>query len=223
MVYVTETIAEAIVYVDEAGAPYWTTTSTVLTSSPSVTVATSTAEAVLSSSGPAPSLTSFEWPSSTLVLPSVEPTAVGAQDATTTQAPPSTTSEVSSAVPASTKEPEPVPQPSAPADNVPVDKAAAGTLPLGITWDAYTGSANCKSADQLASEFSKMKDYKVIRIYGMDCNQIPLAIQNAIKNGQKLIGGAFRPTRALSISMLAEIGMFSNSSQSRTSASMSTE
>ncbi|CAN9389691.1 unnamed protein product [Alternaria alternata] len=183
-----------IVYVDEAGAPYWTTTSTVLTSSPSVTVATSTAEAVLSSSGPAPSLTSFEWPSSTLVLPSVEPTAVGAQDATTTQAPPSTTSEVSSAVPASTKEPEPVPQPSAPADNVPVDKAAAGTLPLGITWDAYTGSANCKSADQLASEFSKMKDYKVIRIYGMDCNQIPLAIQNAIKNGQKLMGGAFLDT-----------------------------
>ncbi|RII05797.1 hypothetical protein CUC08_Gglean009012 [Alternaria sp. MG1] len=194
MVYVTETIAEAIVYVDEAGAPYWTTTSTVLTSSPSVTVATSTAEAVLSSSGPAPSLTSFEWPSSTLVLPSVEPTAVGAQDATTTQAPPSTTSEVSSAVPASTKEPEPVPQPSAPADNVPVDKAAAGTLPLGITWDAYTGSANCKSADQLASEFSKMKDYKVIRMYGMDCNQIPLAIQNAIKNGQKLMGGAFLDT-----------------------------
>ncbi|CAN9326420.1 unnamed protein product [Alternaria alternata] len=79
-------------------------------------------------------------------------------------------------------------------DNVPVDKAAAGTLPLGITWDAYTGSANCKSADQLASEFSKMKDYKVIRIYGMDCNQIPLAIQNAIKNSQKLMGGAFLDT-----------------------------
>jgi exo-beta-1,3-glucanase (GH17 family) len=39
-----------------------------------------------------------------------------------------------------------------------------------------------------------MKDYKVIRIYGMDCNQIPLAVQNAIKNGQKLMGGAYLDT-----------------------------
>ena len=30
-----------------------------------------------------------------------------------------------------------------------------------------------------------------MRIYGMDCNQIPLAIQNALKNGQKLMGGAY--------------------------------
>jgi exo-beta-1,3-glucanase (GH17 family) len=36
-----------------------------------------------------------------------------------------------------------------------------------------------------------MNDYKIIRIYGMDCDQIPLAIQNALKNGQKLMGGAY--------------------------------
>jgi exo-beta-1,3-glucanase (GH17 family) len=36
-----------------------------------------------------------------------------------------------------------------------------------------------------------MKDFKMVRIYGMDCQQIPLAIQNALKNGQKLMAGAY--------------------------------
>ncbi|KAG9191781.1 hypothetical protein G6011_10515 [Alternaria panax] len=203
MVYVTETIAEAIVYVDEAGAPYSTTTSAILTSATSVTVLSTTAEALRSSSEPshsssavpepAPLPISSEQPSSTLASPSAESTAVDVQDAITTQTLSSTPSETFSAAP------EPTPQPSSPAKNVPVDTAAAGALPLGITWDAcksspYTGSANCKTADQLASEFSRMKDYKVIRIYGMDCNQIPLAVQNAIQNSQKLMGGAYLDT-----------------------------
>jgi exo-beta-1,3-glucanase (GH17 family) len=36
-----------------------------------------------------------------------------------------------------------------------------------------------------------MKDYGVVRIYGMDCDIIPLAIQNCVKNGQKLMGGSY--------------------------------
>ncbi|KAL1800729.1 hypothetical protein ACET3X_001071 [Alternaria dauci] len=194
VVYVTETIAEAVVYVNEAGAPYSTTTSAILTSASSVTVAPTTAEAVLQSSEPAPLPIPSEEPSSTFFSPSAEPTAVDVQDATMTQAPPSTTSEAPSVAPAPTQEPEPVPQTSPPAVDSPVDTATFDALPLGITWDAYTGSANCKTADQVASEFSRMKDYKVIRIYGMDCNQIALAIQNAIKNGQKLMGGAYLDT-----------------------------
>ena len=36
-----------------------------------------------------------------------------------------------------------------------------------------------------------MKDYKIIRIYGTDCGQVSLAVQNALKNGQKLMGGVY--------------------------------
>jgi exo-beta-1,3-glucanase (GH17 family) len=36
-----------------------------------------------------------------------------------------------------------------------------------------------------------MKDYKIIRIYGTDCDQVSLAIQNAVKNDQKLMGGVY--------------------------------
>ncbi|EUC41643.1 glycoside hydrolase family 17 protein, partial [Bipolaris oryzae ATCC 44560] len=64
-------------------------------------------------------------------------------------------------------------------------------LPMGITWDVYTGASECKSEAEIASEFSRMKDFKMIRLYGMDCNQISLGIQNALKNGQKLMGGAY--------------------------------
>jgi exo-beta-1,3-glucanase (GH17 family) len=63
-------------------------------------------------------------------------------------------------------------------------------LPLGITWDAYRIGV-CKPTDEIATDFNKMKDYKIIRVYGQDCEQIPLAVQNAVKNGQKLMGGAY--------------------------------
>ncbi|KAI4922092.1 hypothetical protein J4E90_000520 [Alternaria incomplexa] len=188
VIYVTEVMAEVAVFVNDAGAPYSTATSTILTSPvtvPSITAETtsSTVEPPQTSSAvpePAPLPTSSA--SASLLA---EPTAVDIQDATTTPSP-----SPSPAPPAPTQEPEPQ-QPASPPEDVPVEKAAAGTLPLGITWDAYSGSANCKTPDEVASEFSSMKDYKVIRIYGMDCNQIPLAIQNAQKNGQKLMGGAY--------------------------------
>ncbi|KAI4955634.1 hypothetical protein J4E91_001495 [Alternaria rosae] len=186
VVYVTEIMAEVAVFVNEAGAPYSTATSTILTSP--VTVPSTTAEATSSTIEPPQASSAVPEPaplpaSSTSASPTAEPTAVDVQDATTTPPP-------SPAPPAPTQEPE-VPQPPSPPEDVPVEKAAAGTLPLGITWDAYSSSANCKTPDEFASEFSSMTDYKVIRIYGMDCNQIPLAIQNAQKNGQKLMGGAY--------------------------------
>jgi exo-beta-1,3-glucanase (GH17 family) len=189
VVYVTEVIAEVRVFVNEAGAPYETTTSTILTTP--VTTPTTTAEVVLSTTEPPQTSSVVPAPipspsSSTSASPPAEPTVVGVQDATTTPPP-------FYAAPAPTQEPEPV-EPTSPPEDFPVDTAAAGTLPLGITWDVYSNAANCKTADEIASEFSSMKDYKVIRIYGMDCNQIPLAIQNALKNGQKLMGGAYLDT-----------------------------
>ncbi|RAR09615.1 glycoside hydrolase family 17 protein [Stemphylium lycopersici] len=202
VVFVTETVADVIVYVDQTGAPFSTSTSNRVDSTTSLVllstaseVALPTLEIPLTSSLVAPELvlqpTLTEESLSTVVAPSPEPTAVGVQDATVTSESSSITSESRSVNSVSTQEPEPAPQPSFPDDHVAFDTAAASFLPLGIAWDAYTASAQCKSADEVASEFSKMKDYKIIRVYGVDCEQVPLAVQNARKNGQKLMGGAY--------------------------------
>lgn len=71
--------------------------------------------------------------------------------------------------------------------------AGAG-LPIGVTYDPFTGSegnSRCKTDAEIADEFSKMASYKTVRIYGMGCNIVPLAVKNAQKNGQTLMGGAY--------------------------------
>ena len=63
-----------------------------------------------------------------------------------------------------------------------------------MTYDPFTGSegnTRCKTDAEVADEFSRMSSYKIVRIYGMGCNIVPLAVQNAQKNGQTLTGGAY--------------------------------
>ena len=36
-----------------------------------------------------------------------------------------------------------------------------------------------------------MRQYNIVRIYGMGCNIIPIAMKNVLKNGQKLMAGAY--------------------------------
>ncbi|CAE7210770.1 hypothetical protein P3342_012090 [Pyrenophora teres f. teres] len=208
ILYVTETVADVYVYVDGAGMPYSTSTSEratsatiasvipsttveIAVSSPDVSVAapSTPSSTLVATPEPTPTPTSSAQPVPPPVTPSAEPTIVGVQDASTTPTPTSTPVETSSVVPAPPQEPKP--SPPSPSADVPANTAESSSLPLGITWDAYDGSAKCLSEADVASQFSKMKDYKVVRIYGMDCNQIPNAIQNALKNGQKLMGGAY--------------------------------
>ncbi|EFQ92521.1 hypothetical protein CFE70_009346 [Pyrenophora teres f. teres 0-1] len=208
ILYVTETVADVYVYVDGAGMPYSTSTSEratsatiasvipsttveIAVSSPDVSVAapSTPSSTLVATPEPTPTPTSSAQPVPPPVTPSAEPTIVGVQDTSTTPTPTSTPVETSSVVPAPPQEPKP--SPPSPSADVPANTAESSSLPLGITWDAYDGSAKCLSEADVASQFSKMKDYKVVRIYGMDCNQIPNAIQNALKNGQKLMGGAY--------------------------------
>lgn len=159
-----------------------------VTSSPSAVTPQSTPQAI------------SEKPKSASTTPSSKPTAVDTTCTTTTLTPSLVTPEYTSPTSTSTtsttttKASGPAPQSPPPAKPAPTEQAGADTMPLGITWDAYTDSSGCKSPAQVASEFSRMKDYKVIRIYGKDCNQIALAVQNALKNGQKLMGGAYVDT-----------------------------
>ena len=69
-------------------------------------------------------------------------------------------------------------------------------FPRGITYDPYKGTADkvdCKTADEIAADFGKMKGYGIVRIYGNDCGQIPVAVRSAKLQNQKLMGGIYAP------------------------------
>lgn len=168
------------------------------------TISPSSPEVVVPSTNPAPPATS-SLPSFSLLAPQPEPSSVQIENEPSTTAtvesayvpppPPSTT-------PASVPEPSSAPPtPASPSAAAPTpsqvteaDKEGGDGLPFGLTYDPFTGSqgnSRCKTDVEIADEFSRMSSYKIVRIYGMGCNIVPLAIQNAKKNGQTIMGGAY--------------------------------
>ncbi|KAF2444446.1 glycoside hydrolase family 17 protein [Karstenula rhodostoma CBS 690.94] len=253
VVFVTETVADAVVYVDENGSPYLTSTVERTTSIPSTSVEPTSivSSTAIPTSAPAespqptpapqpapappPSPSSSAEPSS-VVVQNVEPTS-SAVPAPPPPAPTSATSATSAApapapppaptseAPAPAPEPTvkaqeaPAPEPSVQAQEAPAPKpstSSSDSFPLGITYDPYKGTidkVDCKTADEITADFNTMKDYKIVRIYGNDCGQIPVAVRAAKKNGQKLMGGIYAPlqdvdsvVRALSDAVKKENG-----------------
>ncbi|KAL6705302.1 Cell surface mannoprotein mp65 [Coniothyrium glycines] len=206
VVIVTTTVADVVVYVDESGVPYSTTTqakssdaatSVVVPSTTSEVFESSAISASVSEAAPTsatPLASTSDLPSSTVVTAAPEPTAVEVKDSSV----PITEAQTSS--PPSTPTEEPVPTTtSAAAPSATKESVSGRNFPIGVTYDPFEGpqdQAKCKSSQQIADEFSKMKDYKIVRIYGMGCDIIPLAVQNAVKNGQQIMAGAYMSTRA---------------------------
>ena len=218
--YVTQTVADAVVYVDQDGEPYSTSTVEQATAATSVDVVTtsgsaptavpdipsSSAVVVVSSPAPAAPLTSATPLPSFSFAPQSEPSSVQVKDEPTTTAAVESSYTPPPAPPAPTT-PAPAPEssspPSAPASSAAApatsqapqtDEQDGNSLPFGVTYDPFTGTGSntrCKSDAEVADEFSKMSSYKVVRIYGIGCNIVPLAVQNAKKNGQMLMGGAY--------------------------------
>lgn len=168
-------------------------------SSPTVTV-------VSSSAVPAPLAPATTLPSFSFAAPQPEPSSVQVMEESTTAAavepsynPPPAPPTPTTTVPApGSTSPSPAPPSSvaAPASSQAPQPAEQDrtSLPYGVTYDPFTGSeanTRCKTDAEVADDFSRMSSYKVVRIYGMGCNIIPLAVQNAKKNGQMLMGGAY--------------------------------
>ncbi|KAI0551878.1 glycoside hydrolase family 17 protein [Xylaria curta] len=62
----------------------------------------------------------------------------------------------------------------------------------GVTYSPYKGNGNCKTAAEVDRDFSLFsKDYGVIRLYGVDCNQVSTVSQAAKKYGNKLFLGIY--------------------------------
>jgi exo-beta-1,3-glucanase (GH17 family) len=222
VVFVTESAANVVVYVDEKGEPYSTTTEGRDTSAPTATVSASSTVAPSTTAlapapstpsasatpAPAPAPVSSDLPLFTLVTPNAvrSSATIHNKPATTAAAPaPSTTTPASVQAAAASAVLAPptasTSKPSAAAPDVPADKTDYdGALGVGITYDPFI-QGGCRSADDIASEFSKMKDYKAVRIYANDCNLYAIAIQNALKNNQKLMAGVYLTNEASSDSL----------------------
>ncbi|KAI1340666.1 glycoside hydrolase superfamily [Xylariaceae sp. FL0016] len=62
----------------------------------------------------------------------------------------------------------------------------------GVTYSPYKGTGGCKTADEVANDFALIaKDYGVIRLYGVDCDQVASAYKAAKQHGNKLFLGIF--------------------------------
>lgn len=118
--------------------------------------------------------------------PQAESTSDRAAEGTTSSA---VESSVAFTVASSYIAPNSSPAPSTPSDSPGPEKAADGSaFPIGITFDAFKQNA-CKSEQEITDQWQKMKSYGVVRIYGMACNLIPIAVKLAHANNQKIMAG----------------------------------
>lgn len=60
----------------------------------------------------------------------------------------------------------------------------------GVTYSPYNADGTCKSASQVKSDLSKLTSYSIIRLYGVDCNQVENVLA-ALAPGQKIFAGIF--------------------------------
>jgi exo-beta-1,3-glucanase (GH17 family) len=69
---------------------------------------------------------------------------------------------------------------------------SSGSALHGVTYSPYKGDGNCKTADEVDNDFALFsKDYGVVRLYGVDCNQVVTVSKAAKKYGNKLLLGIF--------------------------------
>ncbi|KAF1956474.1 glycoside hydrolase [Byssothecium circinans] len=202
-VFVTEIVADVAVYVDENGTPYLTSTIERVAMLPTSVVEPTP----VNSASVVPSSAPYE-PTPIVSLASTAP------EATASPMQSSGLSQLESpSAPAPTPPPSPAPEPPAapapapePAPSVqavPEPKASANAVdrfPLGITYDTYKGSAGnveCKTESEMKADFETMKTFGIVRIYGDDCGVIAIAVQQAKKNGQKIMAGIYSPNQAV--------------------------
>jgi exo-beta-1,3-glucanase (GH17 family) len=232
VVWNTVTVANVIVYVDQSGVPYETTTvenvetvqsitqSTITTSSvfkptpspteligllptkpaPKVSAAAKSAPvsdvgdapiappeptaSLVESSAPPPPPPPPPPPNPTTQLPKAasvgtEPLVSSAPPPPPPPPPPSSTP---SPEPEADARPRPKPQPN------PVETSSNDRLPIGITYDPFK-PGDCKTEQEIRDEWAQMTKYGIVRIYGMGCGIIPLAVQLARQNNQKIFAG----------------------------------
>ncbi|KAI4752143.1 glycoside hydrolase [Aureobasidium sp. EXF-3400] len=197
--YVTTQLPNVVVYVDENGAPYSTSTE-------GQAAATSAAAAVVASSAPiyteaaaqpayseaASSSTEIYVAPTPTTLASVYNKAAISKDSTT-QAPASSSPAAYSSAAASSS------SSSKAAASSPAASNGSGPQGYGIVYSPYTDAGGCKSQDQVNSDFEKIMSYAsangdsydFVRTYGTDCDQVSLVLNVCEKYDLKIFAGVY--------------------------------
>lgn len=69
---------------------------------------------------------------------------------------------------------------------------AAGSGLFGVAYAPYNADGSCKSASQVMDDFTLLaKTYGLVRVYGVDCDQIPAVYAAAKANNLKIMYGLF--------------------------------
>ncbi|KAI4208681.1 MAG: hypothetical protein LQ348_000002 [Seirophora lacunosa] len=88
----------------------------------------------------------------------------------------------------------PAPAPPSQPDDPPAGGSSVSTGPgfkSGVSYSPYNGDNSCKSADQVAKDFTKISGFQVIRLYGTDCNQVANVLAATKGSNMKLFLGIF--------------------------------
>ncbi|KAA8893967.1 glycoside hydrolase superfamily [Sphaerosporella brunnea] len=68
---------------------------------------------------------------------------------------------------------------------------AGGASKPGIVYSPYNADRSCKTADEVAADIEKIKDFSPIRLYGVDCNQTQNVIAAAKPYGTKVMAAIY--------------------------------
>lgn len=75
-----------------------------------------------------------------------------------------------------------------------VDKGVAtpsGLSKPGIVYNPYNADGTCKSTADVATDIGKLTRFGVVRIYGVDCNQVSNVLAAAMANGMQVFIGVY--------------------------------
>ncbi len=162
----TQTTPVAVVYVNQAGAPQYTSWRN---------GGNGYHQPTTSSAPPAA-------PSSSTPESSKAPVSSEAPASSKSAAPPSYSAPDSSA------SSPPSPSASAPSGG---SGAGAGASGYAISYAPYDSTGACKTADQINSDFGAFSGYSMVRIYGTDCEQVPGVLKAAASKGMKVFAGVY--------------------------------
>ncbi|KAI0002362.1 glycoside hydrolase superfamily [Xylariaceae sp. FL0662B] len=187
---------EVVVYVDQYGNPVRTATEVVVYVPQSVEAPATPEASSLPTSTPEPPSPA---PLPATSAPPVEQPEALPAPSQPAEPIPEPSSSLESQTPAQSQAPAqaphaesvaPPPEPSA-SSEPPPPVSDGGSL-HGVTYSPYKGSGGCKSAEEVDADFALVaKDYGVIRLYGVDCDQVATAYAAAKKHGNKLFLGIF--------------------------------
>ncbi|KAK6465422.1 soluble cell wall protein [Scheffersomyces coipomensis] len=74
----------------------------------------------------------------------------------------------------------------------------------GITYTPYANDGTCKSSSQIASEIASLSGFDIIRLYGVDCNQVGAVLASKAANQKVLAGIYYMDAIAAGIQTLTE-------------------